>query len=61
MKTLFFIILMLSGILMTISILLMSPKWWLWLGIWWASAGGWDYGSQKTVESSLKKPQLHQQ
>ena len=36
------------------SVLLMSPKWWIWLWIGWASAGWNEYGSKKSIEWKLK-------
>ena len=48
------VLLVISGILFSWSVLLMSPKWGLWFGIGWASGTG-DYGSKKSVESTLKK------
>ena len=36
------------------SVLLMSPKWWIWLGIGGASAGWNEYGSKKSIEWKLK-------
>lgn len=48
-------IMILSWIAFVISVLLMSPKWWLWVGVggalWWWS----DYWSQKSLEWTLKK------
>ncbi len=57
MKTLFIIALILTGIIFVVSVLLMSPKGWLWLGIGWA-AGSNEYGSKKSIESTLKKTAL---
>ena len=54
MKNLLLATLLLSGIVFTFAVLLMSPKAWLWAGIWWMSSSG-DYGSKKSVESWLKK------
>lgn len=39
------------------SVLLMSPKWWLGLGIGWMSNAG-EYGSKKTIEWTMKKVAL---
>ena len=35
-------------------VLLMSPKWWIGLWIGWASAGGNEYWSKKSIEWKLK-------
>jgi len=49
MRTLLIVLLIVSGIIFTWSVLMMSPKWWLWAWIAWF--GGWwgDYGSKKSV------------
>lgn len=57
MKTLFTVILILTWIVFVVSVLLMSPKGWLGLGIGWA-AGSNEYGSKKSIESTLKKSAL---
>lgn len=57
MRTLLIVILVLAGIAFIGSVLLMSPKGWLWLGIGWM-AGGNEYGSKKTLENKLKKVAL---
>lgn len=44
----------LSGIAFIWSALLMSPKGWIWMGIWWM-AGGNEYGSKKSLEGKVKK------
>ncbi len=36
------------------SVLLMSPKWWLWSAIWWANFWWNEYWSKKTIEWKLK-------
>lgn len=54
MRIALIILLVLSWIGFVWSVLLMSPKGWLWLGIGWAAGGG-DYGSKKTIETKLKK------
>lgn len=54
MKTLVLGLLIVSGILFAGSVLLMSPKGGLGIGIWGMSAGG-EYGSKKSVETTLKK------
>lgn len=43
-----------AGIVFVGSVLLMSPKWGIWLGIGWMS-GASEYGSKKTLETKLKK------
>lgn len=43
-----------SWLLFTWSVLLMSPKWWLWFWLWWVSSSN-EYGSKKSVEYTLKK------
>jgi protein translocase SecG subunit len=53
-RTALIIVLVISGILFSWSVLLMSPKWWLGMGIGGASWAG-DYGSKKSVEGTLKK------
>ncbi len=45
----------LSWVIFITSVLLMSPKWWLWAGIAWMWGWWWDYGSQKSLEWTLKK------
>ena len=35
-------------------VLMMSPKWWLWLWIGWASASWNEYWSKKSIEWKLK-------
>jgi len=54
MTTFVFTVMVLSGILFIISVLLMSPKWGLWFGIWGMSTSN-EYSSKKSVESTLKK------
>ncbi len=49
------IILIVSWILFVWSVLMMSPKWWLWAWIAWFGWWAWDYGSKKSVEWTLKK------
>lgn len=54
MTTLLQIALLLSWIVFVTSLLLMNPKWWLGMGI----AGFWgsnEYGSKKSITSTLKK------
>jgi len=52
-STVLIVIMILSWIVFTTSVLLMSPKGGLGMGIGGAS-GSWDYGSQKSVEWKLK-------
>lgn len=54
MKNILMVLLFISGIIFTVSVLLMSPKAGLWAAIGGAGAGG-DYGSKKSVEWGLKK------
>lgn len=54
MQTLLFIVMLITGIALTWSVLLMSPKGGIGFGIWGASAGSNEYGSQKSIESTLK-------
>ncbi|MFA7298753.1 MAG: preprotein translocase subunit SecG [Candidatus Absconditabacterales bacterium] len=57
MRTFLIIILIASGIAFIGSVLLMSPKGGLGLGIG-GMAGGNEYGSKKTLENKLKKVAL---
>ncbi len=57
MPTLIFIIMLLSWLLFIASVLLMTPKWGIWFWIWWMSTSN-EYGSKKSVESTLKKTAL---
>ncbi|MCX6825040.1 MAG: preprotein translocase subunit SecG [candidate division SR1 bacterium] len=57
MRTLLIILLILAGIAFIGSVLLMSPKGGLGLGIG-GMAGGNEYGSKKTLENKLKKVAL---
>ncbi len=54
-NTLLVITMILAGIICVSSILLMNPKWGLWMWIWWWSAWWDDYGSKKSIEWALKK------
>lgn len=54
MKTLLIVLMIIVGIVFVTSVLLMSPKWWLWTAIWWI-AGSDEYGSKKSLEWKLKK------
>lgn len=54
MYTLLIVILVLSGIWFVWSVLLMSPKGGIWLGI--GGFSGWnEYGSKKSLEWRIKK------
>lgn len=54
MYTLLIIIMILSGVAFIWSVLLMSPKWGIWLGI--GGFSGWnEYGSKKSLEVRIKK------
>lgn len=57
MKTVLIGLLFLSGILFVISVMLMSPKGGLGLGIGGVSSSN-EYGSKKSIESTLKKVAL---
>lgn len=57
MKTILIGLLFLSGIIFVISVMLMSPKGGLGLGIGGVS-GTNEYGSKKSIESTLKKVAL---
>lgn len=57
MRTLLIAVLILGWITFIGSVLLMSPKWWLWLWIGWMAWGN-EYGSKKTLENKLKKVAL---
>ncbi len=57
MRTVLIIVLILAWITFIWSVLLMSPKGGLGLGIGWMS-GGNEYGSKKTLETKLKKAAL---
>lgn len=57
MRTLLIIVLILAWITFVGSVLLMSPKWGLGLGIGWMAWGN-EYGSKKTLENKLKKTAL---
>lgn len=48
------IIMIVSWAVLIWAIVLMSPKWWIWMGIWWASGGSNEYGSKKSLEWKLK-------
>lgn len=54
MKTVLIIALLVLWCAFMVSVLLMSPKWWIGLGIGWASAGGNEYWSKKSIEGKLK-------
>ncbi len=58
MKTLLVVLLILSWIAFVVSVMLMSPKWGLGFGIGGASASSNEYGSKKSIETSLKKVAL---
>lgn len=57
MKSLLIAIILVSWIVFMWSVLLMSPKWWLWIGIGGMS-GVNEYGSKKSLETTLKKVAL---
>lgn len=53
MRTFLIILMILAGIVFVGSVLLMSPKGGIGLGIWWMS-GVSEYGSKKSLEGKLK-------
>lgn len=57
MKTVLIGLMFLAGIVFVISVTLMSPKGWLGLGIGGVSSSN-EYGSKKSIESTLKKVAL---
>lgn len=54
MYNLVLILILLSWVVFIVSVLLMSPKWWLWMWIAWFSWSN-EYWSKKSVENTLKK------
>lgn len=54
MTTLLNIIIIVSGIVFATTVMLMSPKWWLGFGIWWASQTN-EYGSKKSLEHTFRR------
>lgn len=48
-------VMLVSWTLFILSVLLMSPKWWVGFGIWWASESSNEYWSKKSIETTLKK------
>ena len=54
MKTALIIVMIILGCVFMACVLMMSPKWGLWLWIWWAAAGGNEYWSKKSIEWKLK-------
>jgi len=54
MRTFLIMLMIVAGIVFVWSVLLMSPKWGIGLGIGGAS-GANEYGSKKSLESKLKK------
>ncbi len=57
MRYLLIWLLLITGILFIWSVLLMSPKWWLGFGIG-GQAWSNEYGSKKSIETTLKKVAL---
>ena len=55
MKTVFIIALIVFGCVFVASVLMMSPKWWIGMWIWWFSSWWNEYGSKKSIEWKLKK------
>ena len=54
MKSALIIIMVVLWCVFMASVLMMSPKWWIGLGIGGASAGWNEYGSKKSIEWKLK-------
>jgi len=54
MRTLLIILMIIAGVVFVGSVLLMSPKWGIGLGIGGLS-GANEYGSKKSLETKLKK------
>ena len=54
MRVALIIALLVLGCVFMACVLMMSPKWWLWLWIGWASAGWNEYWSKKSIEWKLK-------
>ena len=54
MSALLIVIMIIVGVIFTWSVLMMSPKWWIGMWIWWMS--GWnEYWSKKSLETKFKK------
>jgi len=58
MKTLLTVLLIAFGIVFVISVMLMSPKGGLGLGIGGATGSNNEYGSKKSIEHTLKRTAL---
>ena len=54
MKAVLIIALVILWCVFMASVLMMSPKWWIWLWIWGFSAWWNEYGSKKSIEWKLK-------
>ena len=54
MRTVLIIALVLLWCVFVACVLMMSPKWGIWLWIWWASAWWNEYWSKKSMEWKLK-------
>ena len=54
MKAALIIIMVVLWCIFMASVLMMSPKWWIGMWIWWFSAWGNEYGSKKSIEWKLK-------
>lgn len=54
MKTLLIVLMFIAWIIFVTSVLLMSPKWWLWTAIGWIAWSD-EYWSKKSLEWKLKK------
>lgn len=53
MNTILIIGLIISWLVFATTVMLMSPKWWLWFGIGGASQSN-EYGSKKSLEHTFK-------
>ena len=54
MKAALIIIMVILWCVFMASVLMMSPKWWIWLWISGFSTWGNEYGSKKSIEWKLK-------
>lgn len=58
MKSIAIVIMLLAGIIFVGSVMLMSPKGWLGVAIGGGVGASNEYGSKKSLESTLKKSAL---
>ena len=54
MKTALIIIMVILGCVFMACVLMMSPKGWIGMWLWWFSAWWNEYGSKKSIEWKLK-------